>query len=158
MAASKNEKQIKELMEAIGEFIFNFSRLECALRFGLAADLDLEGPLFEPVIGPYDFAMLCKVQEAVSGAKHPPHIHENVKKILKRALALNQSRVIIAHGTWDFTGATHISRNSLKSSDYFKTPAEIKKLADEAIQIGSDYLNLEIEMIASPTAEGDNAV
>jgi hypothetical protein len=72
-----------ELHQAIGEFIFWFSQLEFTIKARLAGALKLEDALFDFVIGPYDFAMLCKVTEQTLSEGMSP----DVKKAISASMA-----------------------------------------------------------------------
>src|SRR5260370_7315835 len=113
-----------KLHQAIGEFIFSFSQLEFTIRARLAGALRLEEGLFDIIIGPYDFAMLCKVTEQVLCKDAADDVAKGVTQYFARCHKLNQeARLIVAHGNWTPGGARHLSPNTLTPTIHFKQPA-----------------------------------
>ena len=124
-----------EVFRTIGQFIYSFSQLELAIRLRLSDALSLPEPLFEVVIGPYDFATLCNVVKEVLLRSRADLNAEKIKKLFNRCHALNQkARIIVAHGTWfpEGGGATHMSRSSFKSSSHFEDPEDLRAQITEA--------------------------
>src|SRR5262249_50500786 len=99
-----NERQDREeaaLHQAIGYFIFWFSQLEFTIKARLAGALQLDEDLFDIIIGPYDFAMLCTVTEQTLMLTASPEVKRAIKKYFDQCRALNQqARIIVAHGSW----------------------------------------------------------
>lgn len=54
-----------QVYEAIGRFIFWFSKLEGMMKADLAGMLDLDNDYLDPVTSAFDFAQLCKVLAAI---------------------------------------------------------------------------------------------
>ena len=132
-----------ELHGAIGEFIFWFSQLEFTIKARLAGALDLEDGLFNIIIGPYDFAMLCTVTELVLSKGAGSHVTKRIKNYFNRCKKLNQeARIIVAHGTWTLDGARHVSRSTLQANIHFKQPEELRRRADEARKLMGDLFSL----------------
>jgi hypothetical protein len=134
---SKEKQHEQELYSAIGEFIFWFSQLEFTIKARLAGALELDDQLFDIVIGPYDFAMLCTVTEKTLGKGNPAQVKE-IEKYFNQCRKLNQeTRVTVAHGSWTTGGARQISRNTLEAKLHFADlanaagPADIRKLRQE---------------------------
>lgn len=115
------------LYRAIGEFIFYFSQLEFNIKARLAGALKLPDELFDIVIGPYDFAMLCTVTQQTLSLGVDAATKGRIKEYFKECYKLNQTaRLIVAHGTWSLGGgARHVSRTSLEAKYYFTTPGEL---------------------------------
>ena len=131
------------LHQAIGYFIFWFSQLEFTIRARLAGALELEDDLFDTVIGPYDFAMLCKVTSQVLGKGAKPDVSKRITAYFNRCHDLNQkARLVVAHGSWTLDGARHLSRNTLKAGFHFEKPEQLRKQADTARQLMRDLFNL----------------
>jgi hypothetical protein len=133
-----------EFFQAIGEFIVWFSQLEFTIRARLSAALRLDDTLFNVVIGPYDFAVLCNVAEKT--LKQIPSnapVQKSIEAYFNKCRKLNQeARLIIAHGTWA-GGARHVSRNTLKASIHFSSPADIQRQTLVAYQLMQDLFALE---------------
>ena len=144
IAAGKKLAAVEgELHQAIGYFIFWFSQLEFTIKARLAGALGLKDEMFDIVIGPYDFAMLCKVTEQVLCKDVNPILAKRVTAYFKRCHNLNQqARLIVAHGSWTLDGARHVSRNTLKAGFHFERPDELKKQADAAQQLMRDLFSL----------------
>ncbi len=124
-----------KLYSAIGRFICLFSRLESTIRFRLKATINIFGEAFDAIVTPYDFAMLCTVSEKVMNRSLDAEAQKRVKKVFDRCRSLNQLRVIIAHGTWTFAGARHVSRQKLEEQWHFKFLQEIEQAGDTAEEL-----------------------
>jgi hypothetical protein len=135
MSSLEEAFKLNELFRAIGHFTFQFSQLEFTIRHALADMLNLGEELFDPITAPYDFATLCRVTKMVlqKSASADPDMCNEIDKVVRDCLRLNEQRVRIAHGTW-FVGnvALHVSRGTLKASEYFKSSDDIEKQAEEA--------------------------
>jgi hypothetical protein len=120
------------IQNAIGHFIYWFSQLEFTIKARLARALDLPEDLFDIIIGPYDFAMLCTVTERTLMRDASKPDQTRIKKYFNHCRKLNQeARVIVAHGSWTFEGARHVSRNTLTAKHYFAKASELDKQAKE---------------------------
>jgi hypothetical protein len=125
--------QSEEFYRAIGEFIFWFSQLEAHLKARLAGALNLERELFDIIIAPYDFAILCTVLSETLKAGSSPEMQKVIEKHFNKCRGLNKdARVIIAHGSWTLDGARHVDRQKLKANIHFKTPGDIQKATAQA--------------------------
>ncbi len=126
-----NEYEIKL---AIGEFIIEFSQLEFTIRDALSRALGLDDALFDIVVGPYDFAMLCTVSKEVFKLKLDKETSEKLEKILGKCHTLNATnRLPIAHGTWFYHGGVrHVSRQTLEPRFLFEDIKELRKAATDA--------------------------
>jgi hypothetical protein len=103
----------------------------------LANALELDEALFDIVIGPYDFVMLCNVTDQTISRGASGEIKKRIAKYFSRCKKLNQeARVVVAHGTWTHDGARRVSRNTLKAATHFARPAELLKQAREAQLLG----------------------
>jgi hypothetical protein len=98
----------------------------------LARALDLPQDLFDIIIGPYDFAMLCTVTERTLMRDASKPDQARIRKYFNDCRKLNQeARVIVAHGSWTFEGARHVSRSTLTAKHYFAKAADLDKQATE---------------------------
>lgn len=137
-------KREAELHQAIGYFIFWFSQLEFTIKARLAGALQLEDGLFDIVIGPYDYAMLCKVTEEVLCKDAAPEAAKRIRDYFSRCQRLNQqARLIVAHASWTLDGARHVSRNSLKAGFHFQKPQELRNQGDTARRLMSELITLD---------------
>jgi hypothetical protein len=126
------------IQNAIGHFIYWFSQLAFTIKNRLARALDLPEDLFDIIIGPYDFAMLCTVTERTLTRDAAKPDQARIKKYFNDCRKLNQeARVIVAHGSWTFEGARHVSRNSLTAKHYFAKASELDKQAKETKRLMS---------------------
>jgi len=120
---------------AIGKFMCEFSQLEFTIRHVLHERLRLEEKLFDIVIGPYDFKMLCAVTQKVSCLKYPDR-KEAITKLFKEIYALNDKRVHLAHAT--LTDAPEgfslrvFNRQKLDSSFVDYTIEDLRSFGDKA--------------------------
>ena len=132
-----------ELHKAIGEFIFWFSQLEFTIKARLSGALALGDGLFDIIIGPYDFAMLCTVTENVLRKDAAADVAKRVTDYFNRCRKLNQqTRIIVAHGSWTLDGVRHVSRNTLEADFHFKKPEDLRKQADAAKKLMYDLFSL----------------
>jgi hypothetical protein len=142
-AGKKLAAEEVELHEAIGEFIFWFSQLEFTIKARLAGALNLEDGLFDIIIGPYDFAMLCTVTERVLSKGAGSDVTKRIKNYFNRCKKLNQeARIIVAHGNWTLDGARHVSRSTLQANIHFEKPEELRRQADEARKLMRELFTL----------------
>jgi hypothetical protein len=125
--------QENKLFKAIGEFIFWFSQLEFTIKARLAGALKLEEKLFDVIIGPYDFAMLCTVTKEMLSLDASEDTQKRIKTYFGECHSLNQkARLIVAHGSWTLGGVRHVSRGTLKASVHFEKPQQIDKYTAQA--------------------------
>jgi hypothetical protein len=135
----------EDLFRAIGEFMFWFSQLEAAMRARLAGALDLEAELFDIIIAPYDFAMLCTVLSETLKVGASAEVETSINTLINDIRGLNtQARIIIAHGNWTLDGARHVNRQKLRAEMHSKNPQEInvqtlkaRKLTARLTQLGA---------------------
>src|SRR6516225_890723 len=126
-AGKKLAAEEVKLHGAIGEFIFWFSQLEFTIKARLAGALNLEDGLFDIIIAPYDFAMLCTVTERVLSEGAGPDATKQIKKYFDLCKKINQeARIIVAHGNWTLDGARHVSRSTLQANIHFEKPQELR--------------------------------
>jgi hypothetical protein len=151
MAKSADElkdAERRELYQAIGHFIFEFSQLEFLIRNILAVALKISDEHVTIMTSPYDFATLCRV--TVAAYRGHQGLADETKKqleaMLKEALALNDHRVRIAHGYWVVgpagSLARHVSRQSLTAKEYFARRGELKELGDQLDGLSGRILEL----------------
>jgi hypothetical protein len=133
IAAQQLIREEAALQKSIGHFVYWFSQLEFTIKSRLANALDLAEGLFDVIIGPYDFAMLCTVTERALMRGASRKDQARIKKYFGGCRKLNQeARVIVAHGSWTFEGARHVSRNTLTAKHYFAKATDLDKKAKEA--------------------------
>jgi TPR repeat protein len=131
-AAHKLIREEAKLQTSIGHSIYWFSQLEFTMKSRLADALELPEDLFNIITGPYDFAMLCTVTEKAVTRTAAAGDHAKIKKYFNACRKVNQeARVIVAHGSWTFEGARHVSRNTLTAKHYFAKAADLDKQATE---------------------------
>jgi hypothetical protein len=131
--------QSEEFFRAIGAFIFRFSQLEYLIKSALASYLKLRDDQFDVIVGPYDFAMLCTVAEKTLKLDLDPQYHPALKSFFNKCRALNQDRVVVAHGSWSIGGARHASRQSLEAKMHFENPEKLLKAAADAISLIDEF-------------------
>jgi hypothetical protein len=139
------EKLEQWVLERIGAFIFRLSRLELALRYALGIFLKLPNELLEAVPASYDFRTLCAVTQAAGDVWCRTEVEkEKIRELIKRCYAINDIRNRIVHGTWTVNAmgsapyrARHMSRQTLKVTEYFRDPAELGQGAYECGQLGT---------------------
>jgi hypothetical protein len=131
--------QSEDYFRAIGEFIFRFSQLEHLIKSALAGYLNLRSDQFDVVVGPYDFAMLCTVAEKTIKLDFDKEFHSALNKFFKRCRALNDLRVVVAHGSWTTRGARHASRRSLEAKMHFEKPGNLVKAADDTKKLMEEF-------------------
>jgi len=137
------EAEETELFQAIGEFMFWFSQLEFTIKARLAGALALTDDLFDIVIGPYDFAVLCTVTERTLCLGASKDVQTRIQKYFNECKGLNQqARLVVAHGSWTTGGARHVSRGTLKASTHFQKPAELRKQTAKARKLMGDLFAL----------------
>ena len=116
--------------------------------------------LFDVVIGPYDFAILCTVTERVLSKGAATDVGKRVSGYFNRCRTLNQeARIVVAHGSWTLDGARHVSRNKLKADIHFEKPDDLRKQASEARKLMRELFSLgathgQANRSAKPTASG----
>jgi hypothetical protein len=65
--------------------------------------------------------------------------HPAIKSFFKRCRALNDLRVVAAHGSWSIRGARHASRSSLEAKMHFEKPDNLVKAAAEAVSLIKEF-------------------
>jgi hypothetical protein len=129
----------------IGEFMVEFSQLQFTIRAALAGLLQLKGELFNAITAPYDFARLCIVTREVALFQLPADRRDEIVTTFKACLALNTSRVRVAHGLLTHGDGTiesiHVSYE-LKAGTYFSKPGELKELCAESQRLMSAVLKI----------------
>jgi hypothetical protein len=156
----KLDAEEAELYQAIGEFIFWFSQLEFTIKARLAGALALQDGLFDIIIGPYDFAILCTVTERVLTEGAAADVARRVSDYFNRCRALNQqARIIVAHGSWTLAGARHVSRNKLQAAFHFEKPEDLREQASAAKKLMRELFSLgathrQANRSTTPTSSG----
>ena len=136
---TKKEEQLRaKTFQQIGEFIFWFSQLEFSIRARLSGLLKIDDSLFDIVIGPYDFALLCTVTKKVLVNKYPSG-KEAIEGVFARCHALNNERLRVVHGTWaegaEGLASRHASRQKLSAEWHYNSPQALQKQIEEAKQV-----------------------
>lgn len=136
LAAERLIREEQALQKSIGHFVYWFSQLEFTIKSRLAHALNLPDDLFDIVIGPYDFAVLCTVTERTLMRGASASDQTKIKTYFNRCRKLNQeARVVVAHASWSFEGARHVSRSTLNATHYFSKATELDKQATIAKQL-----------------------
>jgi hypothetical protein len=137
------DEQKEQVFRLIGQFIFWFSQLEFTIRVRLSAELGLKEQLFDLVIAPYDFAVLCKVASKVLTHRHPEG-EADFKRVFNECRRLNDERVRIAHGTWthgaEGLSARHTARGTLEAKFFYEKPDALVELAQTAKRLMRDVI------------------
>ncbi|MCK1271370.1 MULTISPECIES: hypothetical protein [unclassified Bradyrhizobium] len=128
------DRREEQLYRAIGYFIYWFSQLEFTIKARLANALKLdEESMFDIIIGPYDFAMLCTVTKQTLMRTAPEPTKGKIKSFFNACHALNQkARLVVAHGTWTYAGARHVSRSTLAATTHFAKVEDLEAFGQEA--------------------------
>ena len=150
------EEQKGRVFQLIGQFIFWFSQLEFTIRVRLSAELGLEQKLFDFVVAPYDFTVLCTVASKVLTHRHPDG-EADFRKVFNECRRLNDERVRIAHGTWthgaEGFSARHTARQTLDAKFFYEKPDVLVELTQTAERLMRDV----IEAPRRPKGEGKHA-
>lgn len=136
-----------EQYQAIGKFVFQFSQLEFTIRHLLSDLLELTPTQFYIVTASYDFATLCRVTSSfiydLPELQVEKELKDEVRDTFNACLRVNDDRVRLVHGTWEESGASHVSRASLKPAAYFQSVEEITK----SIDLTKDCMNRIVKLI-----------
>jgi hypothetical protein len=135
-------REERDFFEAIGRFVFWFSKLEGMLKADLAGLLDLDNDYLDPVVSAFDFAQLYNVLRAMKLKKASEELMPKIAKFFKECLKLNDERIRVAHGDWTLGGARVVSRGSRQADIYFKEPKDLIKLAKRCEHLAAAYYAL----------------
>ena len=145
-AVSQDDRETWTLTQ-IGAFIFWFSQIESALRHALAEALRLDWELYDAVTASYDFRTLCDVTSAAARFRHAndPTTVTAIEKVISRWKRMNDTRVRIAHGTWQPSSASgfsarHMSRQNLKVQELFDEPQKLTAAVQECQRLSQDMI------------------
>lgn len=140
------DRREEALYRAIGYFIYWFSQLEFTVKARLANALDLDEGMFDIIIGPYDFAMLCTVTRQTLMRTAPETAKKRIKSFFDNCHKLNQkARLIVAHGTWTHAGVRHVSRSTLQANVHFAQIEDLEAYGREARRLMMLMLVIERE-------------
>jgi hypothetical protein len=132
-AIEELDRREEALYRAIGNFIYWFSQLEFTIKARLANALKLEEGMFDIIIGPYDFAMLCTVTKQTLMRTATETTKDKIKSFLNACHKLNQkARLVVAHGTWTHAGVRHVSRSTLEAMVHFAKVEDLEAYGQEA--------------------------
>lgn len=128
--------------QKIGEFIASFSIVEDGLRRALAELLNLHPALIPAVTASYDFAKLCEVTREASNVLRSDRMDE-INDLISRCYKINETRVKIAHGTWNpLYGVAHMPRgdkkHGLRLKDYFTDPRELAQAVEDCSKLANE--------------------
>jgi hypothetical protein len=94
---------------------------------------------FRDQIMMHDFSLLCTIAENVLPVGMKETADRTLKPIIAKFRELNNHRVRIAHGWWIVGGrsgwVSHVSRQKLKSTNFYNDPSQITALADAAYDL-----------------------
>ncbi|MBN9004880.1 MAG: hypothetical protein J0H40_05640 [Rhizobiales bacterium] len=132
-----------DLYREIGRFVFEYSRLEHDLRSHLRRKAQVPFDFDTPIMSAFDFARLCNAMIAVSEIEEADGKPDPVlKDLLKQAKAINDIRVAVVHGRWMSTyagdRARHVSRNSMKPTNYFENEGDLDEQSDAIVKLRAD--------------------
>lgn len=154
------EKEWLELLDkryrSIGKFIYQFSTLELTIGRHLQTTIRLENCFSRIVLANYDFASLCRVMGgALKERTENDKLKEEVDRIVRRCLKINENRVRIVHGSWFLhLGAFHTSRQNLQSKLHFQDIEDVELLAVEIDRVTDELDKIVHEIDPQPDDEG----
>ncbi|MCS3451524.1 MULTISPECIES: hypothetical protein [Bradyrhizobium] len=134
-----NDDLEREVYEAIGRFIFWFSKLEGMMKADLAGMLDLDNDYLDPVTSAFDFAQLCKVLAAMRRKGSAPDDQKKVDEFYNEVFKLNDRRNQVAHGDWTLSGARVVSRHTRTATIHFDKLGDLNKLSDRCMTLAVQY-------------------
>ena len=138
---------------AIGQFMFEFSQAEYAIRHYLAEEIGLADEHFTAVVS-YDVAPLCAVAKKVFGNSRKGRNASEIVDLIGKFLKLNEERNRIAHALWvpfkDGGTAHHVSRSTLEPKPAVDQAVELERLADKVCALRAE---LECEFMRIPELE-----
>ena len=153
MPSSHEKAAAEKTYRAIGRFVFEFSQLEYAIRYHLAAELGLNDDhfTFAAVVGSYDAALLGTVAKEVFSRSRTSTNAPKIAKLLNKYREINDERNRIAHGVWhparDGGTLHYVPRGNLKPQISADRAKALEKLADEArslrVELEIAFANLE---------------
>ncbi|WP_375312851.1 hypothetical protein WHZ77_06105 [Bradyrhizobium sp. A5] len=131
-----------DLFREIGRFVFEYSRLEDELRTHLRRKAQVPFDFNTPIMSAFDFARLCNALIAVSEIEEDGKPDPALEKLLKQALKINEKRVAVVHGRWMSTyagdRAQHVSRSSMKPTNYFENEGDLDEQSDAIVKLRAD--------------------
>jgi len=121
---------------AIGRFMFEFSQMEYAIRYYVAAEAGIKDEHFSAIMT-HDFALLCTIAtDVLSQSFKEEDQRRQLKDIIKECRKLNDERVVVAHGLWvpfrEGGAVHHVSRSSLKTNMSVDQAKHLEKQANHA--------------------------
>jgi hypothetical protein len=119
---------------AIGRFIFEFSRLEYTLRYYVAQKIGLRDQLPVRSRDP-------KRKRNIAKALVDDH-DRTMERLFNECKSLNEDRVRIVHGLWNIAGETrelnYASRYNFTIKTYFRDADELAEKAEQACRLRSE--------------------
>jgi hypothetical protein len=138
----ENDGDKSDLYHEIGRFVFEYSKLEFALRrhFRRKVGYKLE---FDDVMSTgFDFAKLCNALLALSATEAGGNSDPTLKGLIDECHRINAVRVAVVHGTWFSTRAedrvVHVSRSSMRRQTLFRKAGDLDKHTDAMIKLRDD--------------------
>jgi len=140
-----NDDLEREVYEAIGRFIFWFSKLEGMMKADLAGMLDLDNDYLDPVTSAFDFAQLCKVLAAMRRKGSAPDDQKKVDEFYNEVFKLNDRRNQVAHGDWTLSGARVVSRHTRTATIHFDNASTVATACAPSITVpGRRFANVKV--------------
>ena len=153
----EQEQTREKLYRAIGRFVYEFSRLEGEVKNCGQKLLGLSEDQFWGIMPAVDFAAACNLCRAALDRRATIESNTSavdVKKsrdLFSEALRVNEDRIRVVHGIWlsthDVTGSFHSSRNKFELLQYFATPDELERKADQIHKLTSQLFFLHVILI-----------
>lgn len=127
----ENDGDKSALFQEIGRFIFEYSRLERALRRHFRRKVGYKLDFDNIVSAGFDFSKLCKALLALTTEENGGVPDPVLQPLISKCLTINDVRIAVVHGSWFSTMAedrvVHVSRNSMKPQTLFRKPGALDK-------------------------------
>jgi hypothetical protein len=138
----ENDGDKSGLFEEIGRFIFEYSKLEFALRRHFRRKIGYKIDFDDVVSTGFDFAKLCNALTALTTAENGGKPDAALKPLLDECHRINAVRIAVVHGSWFSTLAedrvVHVSRSSMKRQTLFRQAGDLDKHSDAMVKLRAD--------------------
>lgn len=138
----ENDGDKSELFQEIGRFIFEYSKLEFALRRHFRRKVGYKLDFDDVLSTGFDFAKLCNALLALSAMENGGEPDPALKSLISKCKKINDVRVAVVHGTWYSSLAEdrviHVSRQNMKRQDVFRVAGDLDKHSDAMVKLRDD--------------------
>jgi len=142
-----------DLYREIGRFVFEYSQLEADLRNLFRSMIGYDREHANIISTGFDFSRLCAALLAASAIDEGGKPDREFAKIVSRCQRINEIRVAVVHGRWSSTyggdRAIHVSKGSMKPTNYFEFEGELDGKSDEIVRLRQDLKNCAVAIKAS---------